>query len=379
MKLIALLAMTASTALHGQTRSSVQGKFSERGEETAVTKRSRGLFPILTLAVLAAGATSRGSLSQRVDAAIRAEVARGFSGAVLVTRSGQALVDRGYGSLRGSAVRKDSRFWIASVGKSFTSAAVLLCRDRGLLTLDDPLSRFFPEAPADKRGITVRQLLSHTSGFGQSYVSEDASDRATAVTKMLAEPLTKRPGEGFQYSNTNYQLAVAIVEVASGRPYHQFVREELWSRADLRNTGFAGEPGAREVAAVRGKLPSRLTQVTWGGEGLFSTTADLARWYRALRSGPVLSRTGKDDLFAPVARIGEGETALGWFVGRAADGSERIFTRGNEDFGANALLYAYPESDTVVVVLTHAGDAGGDTSWSRRVLEKVEKLVVRPD
>ena len=348
-------------------------------DETAVIRRSGGLSPIFALAVLATGATARGSLPQRLDAALRAEVARGFSGAVLVTRGGAPLVDRGYGSLRGSAVQKDSRFWIASVGKSFTSAAVLLCRDRGLLTLDDPLSRFFPEAPAEKRGIIVRQLLSHTSGFGQSYVSENAPDRATAVTKMLAEPLAKRPGEGFQYSNSNYQLAVAIVEVASGRPYRQFVREELWSRADLRNTGFAGEPGALQVAAVRGKLPPRLTRVTWGGEGVFSTTADLARWYRAVRSGPVLSRASNDDLFAPAARIGEGETALGWFLGRAPNGEQRIFTRGNEDFGANALLYAYPESDTVVVVLTHAGDADDETSWSRRVLEKLEKLILRPD
>ena len=331
------------------------------------------------LVLLVSGASAAGQpRTADLDAAIRAEVARGFSGAVLVTRGGATLVDRGYGSLRGSPVRKDSRFWIASAAKQFTSAAILLCRERGLLTLEDPLGKFFPDAPAEKRAITIRQLLSHTSGFGQSYVSEGARDRRTAMAKMLAEPLFGQPGARFQYSNTNYQLAVAVVEVVSGREYPRFLRDELWSRANLRDTGFAGEAGARRVAPVRGKLPSRLKRRTWGGEGVFSTTGDLARWYRALREGRILSRAGVDEMFGPVVPIGEGEAALGWFLGRTPGGERSIFTRGNEDFGANALLYAYPASEMVVVVLTHAGDADDEASWSRRVLGKVEKLLFPP-
>jgi CubicO group peptidase (beta-lactamase class C family) len=314
-------------------------------------------------------------LTRAMDGAIRAEVPRGFSGAVLVARGKATLLDAAYGSERGVVMRSDTRFWVASVGKQFTSAAVLRCQEKGWLLLDDAIGRFFPNAGADKQGVTVRRLLGHLSGLDQSYVSEGASDRETAVREMLALPLAGAPGKTFRYSNSNYQLAVAIVEVASGRPYSEFVRNELWRTADLRDTGFAGEPGARSVAPARGDTPPRLATGDWGGEGVYSTTHDLLRWHRALRSGRVLSPASVDRLFEAVAPIGEGEVALGWFLGRTGRGSRRIFTRGNEDFGANALVYAYPDSETVIIVLTHAGDADDGTSWSRRVHATLEALL----
>jgi CubicO group peptidase (beta-lactamase class C family) len=111
---------------------------------------------------------------------LQAEVARGFSGAVTVARGRTTLLDKAYGEERGTAMRSDTRFWIASAGKPFTSAAVLKCKEKGLLGLDDPISRFFPAAPPDKRAITVRQLLAHLSGFDQSYVSENLTEGQVA-------------------------------------------------------------------------------------------------------------------------------------------------------------------------------------------------------
>ncbi len=309
-----------------------------------------------------------------IDRVLQAEVSNGFSGAVLVARGSSLITDKAYGTERRTLLTTETRFWIASVGKQFTSAAILKCREQGLLRLDDPIARFFPGASADKRPITVRQLLVHLSGLGQSYVSEGAVDRQTAVDRMLSEPLVDAPGQGFHYSNSNYQLAVAIVEVVSGRPYRMFVRDELWRRAGLRDSGFCGEDGARLVALARGDTPPRLSKATWGGEGVFSTTHDLLRWYRALSSGRVLSPASVKELFAPVCSIQEGQAALGWFIGRTGKDTW-VSTRGNEDFGANALLYAHPDSDTVVIILTHAGDASDKQSWSRRVLAKIEKIL----
>jgi CubicO group peptidase (beta-lactamase class C family) len=313
-----------------------------------------------------------GAVSEAIDRAVSAEVPRGFSGAVLVANGGHILLEKGYGSIGGVSMRPDTPFWIASSGKQFTSAAILRCAEKGGLSLTDPLGRFFPEARGSVASITVRQLLSHTSGFDQSYVSEGAPDRATAVSRMLREPLADVPGKKFHYSNTNYQLAVAIVEVVSGRPYRQFVSSELWRRAGLTRTGFAGGPGAGRVAPAASPMPERLRKAGWGGEGVYSTAEDLFAWYRALRQGRVLSPSSVEVLFTPVAPIGEGQTALGWFIGRSPAGTAAIFTRGNEDFGPNSLLYAYPASETVVVVLTHAGDANDDLSWSRFVLRKIE-------
>jgi hypothetical protein len=80
-------------------------------------------------------------------------------------------------------------------------------------------------------------------------------------------------------------------------------------------------------------------------------------------------------LFSPETAIEEGQAALGWFIGRTANGRTTIFTRGNEDFGANALIYAFPESDTTIIVLTHAGNAASGASWSRSIEAEIQRLM----
>ncbi|MGQ0588947.1 MAG: serine hydrolase domain-containing protein [Sphingosinicella sp.] len=322
------------------------------------------------MAILAALAAPACATTQPQDpdlgALVDAHVANGFSGAVLAARGDEVLLSRG----------ADDRFWIASTAKQFVAAAVVKLVEQGRLGLDDPLSRFFPDAPADKAAITLRQLLSHMSGIGQSYVSERLGERAPAVAAMFAEPLAGPPGSGFRYSNSNIQLAVAVVEAVSGMSYPEFARSVLWAPAGLADTGFAGGEVTATVSPIEGALPPRLIQGFWGGEGVFSSAHDLYRWVRALRSGRAMRRASADLMFAPVqgATISEGAAALGWFVGHAPSGATRVFIRGNEDFGANSLIYYYPEHDITIIVLTHAGDAG-ELSWSRTVHADVERAL----
>src|SRR5262245_34783044 len=118
-------------------------------------------YALIIAALLAFGARAQSpDLSRRLDDAVQTEAKAGFSGAVLVQHRGKLLVDKGYGALKQIEMSPDTRFWIASLGKQFTSAAVLKCQDRGFLRLDDPVARFFPDAPEDRKAITVRQLLS---------------------------------------------------------------------------------------------------------------------------------------------------------------------------------------------------------------------------
>lgn len=320
--------------------------------------------------------TQHAAQGARVDEAVRRHVARGFSGVVLVARGPEPILLRGYGSLNGEPVSAGDRFWLASTAKQFTSAAIFRLVEQRRIALDDPLSRVFPGAPPDKAGITVRQLLTHTSGLGQSYVSEGLRDRDTAVRRMLAEPLKARPGAGFRYSNSNTQLAAAVVEVASGVPYPEFVSRYLWLEAGLTDTGFAGPQASLTVSPIqRGELPPRLRQGFWGEQGVFSTAGDLFRWYRTLGSGKILTPGSVDAMFAPAIDIGEGQATAGWFRGASQAGNPVIFVRGNEDFGANSLLYAYPRQDVAVIVLTHAGNADAATSWSRLILGEIEQIM----
>jgi CubicO group peptidase (beta-lactamase class C family) len=316
------------------------------------------------------------NLTAQIDSVVRSDVAQGFFGSILVARGDRILLNRGYGVVAGVNVRADSRFWIASGGKQFTSAAILKCLEQGRLKLDDPITRFLRDVPSDKRSITVRQLLSHISGLGQSYASEEETDRAVAVRRMLADTLVDSTGKRFHYSNSNYQLAVAIVEIVSGIDYKSFVERELLLPLGLRNTGFSGPAGARHVLPAVGTIPARLRSSYWGGQGYYSTTADLFHWYRALRGGKVVAPAIAELLFQPVTPIQEGQAALGWFIGKTENGESRIFTRGNEDWGPNALLYAYPTRDAVIVILTHAGNAPDSTSWSRHLLGQLEGIVL---
>jgi CubicO group peptidase (beta-lactamase class C family) len=316
-------------------------------------------------------------LIERLNTIMQQEEATGFSGAVLVQHHGLTLLSRGYGSIRGSQITANSRFWIASMGKQFTSAAILKCRDEGLLALDDPLPRFIPDVPADKKAITVKQLLSHTSGLSPGNGSENAPDRAAALQAILAKPITDQPGSRFIYSNDNYQLAAAILEIASRSSYEIFVRVKLFDPLNLKDTGQAGKGRDPQVApTIANLLPAHVLGRRWGQQSYYSTTSDLLRWYQALRSQDVLSQHSVEQIFQPVIPIKEGYSALGWFIGRTAGGVRRIFTRGNEDYGANGLLYAYPETDSVIVVLAHSGNKGPETSYSRAIHAMIEETLL---
>jgi CubicO group peptidase (beta-lactamase class C family) len=330
----------------------------------------------LVAAWSATAARAEEDAATRVRAAVDEAVAQGFSGAVLVAVDGTVLVDGVFGSMNGRALPPDGRFLMASAAKQFTSTAILRLQEQGLLKLDDPVSRFLPGVPPDKRAITIRQLLSHTSGLAQGYASETAANGEEAVRRILAEPLEAKPGERFVYSNENYALAIAIVEAAGKVRYAEFVQAEFLGPLRLRGTGQLDGPGAIDrLSPLLGPLPPRLASLRWGGHGYYTTARDFFAWYRALRAGSVLEPESVSALFAPQAKIGEGQSALGWFLGTSASGEPTVFTRGNEDIGANSLLYAYPRREAVVVVLTHAGNANDDQSWSRALLARIEALL----
>jgi len=215
-----------------------QAQFMSIYQSTARKVFSSALGIVLASVTLAAAdtPTPEPSLSVTIVQAAQEEVARGFSGVVLVARGDTAVV-KAFGAERGKTVRADTRFWIASAAKQFTSAAILKCAEKGLLELADPLSKFLPNAPQDKRMITVRHLLAHLSGLEQSYVSEGLAERQAAVDQMLSGTLIDVPGHKFHYSNSNYQLAVAIVEIVSRQPYRRFVRDELWKPSGYRLFG----------------------------------------------------------------------------------------------------------------------------------------------
>jgi len=299
----------------------------------------------------------------------------GFFGSVLLAENGRLFVDRGCGEVGGTRIRATSKFWIASIAKSFTSAAVLRCEEQGLLQLSDTLCDCLPEVPREKQQINVRQLLMHQSGFSHAEVSADVVDREEAVASILTEPLAHEPGTHFIYSDANYQLAAAIVETVTAEKFEEFVSRELLSAAGLSRTGFAATLQAGDVVPVPAILPDRMRIRNWGeigAGGMFSTTQDLFAWYNALRSGELLSPESVENIFSTSVKTPEGWSGLGWFTSVSTEGETIVYTRGSDSMGANGLIYSYPAKDPVVIVLSHAGSTQESTPWSLVLLRTIE-------
>jgi CubicO group peptidase (beta-lactamase class C family) len=140
----------------------------------------------------------------------------------------------------------------------------------------------------------VRQLLLHTSGLPQNYAADGIRERDSAVTAILKDRLVSAPGAGFSYSNENYELLAAIVEVVSGRRYEDFVRRYILARAKMKATKFwaeASPPGSPPVARKNRELEPAILERNWGylgSGGLYTSVVDLHRWFAALERGRIL-------------------------------------------------------------------------------------------
>lgn len=316
-----------------------------------------------------------------------AQAADGFSGSVVVARSGEVVL----ASAHGRGITPETVFWIASGSKQFTAAAILKLQEQGKLGVRDPIIKFFGEVPEDKRGITIHHLLTHTSGLPHRYAADGITGRDEAVRAILAVPLKQPVGEGYSYSNDGYNLLAAIVEVASGTPFEEYLGKNLLAPAGLSRTGFWGfeKPG---VPVAPPKDPERArgmrhtiwkdgkSQANWGyrgATGVFSTPGDLHAWVAALRAGKVLSQQSLDLLWAPHVLVrseleAEVYYGYGWAEERSAGKLLEVRHSGDEDWlGHNSLMRFLTDGDATIV-LSNAG-ARPDGSWSASITDGVSE------
>jgi CubicO group peptidase (beta-lactamase class C family) len=304
---------------------------------------------------------------QALDVLLRRHAADGFIGSVLVARGGEPLVLAGHGFAdfdAGRANDADTLFDVGSVTKCFTAAAVVRLDQQGELDLDDSIAVHLPAVPAHSRAITLRQLLAHTSGIPGGNTKGRGDDLSSAVVGYLGGGPAARPGTRHEYWNGGYALLAGVIERASGLGrYVQYMEEEILAPAGMHASGFTGAddlPAERAAlgASVRGPGRSALAHPydSYGYQyrgmgGLVTSVRELLAWDRALAGTELLDAQHLRELFTPVK---EGY-ALGWRIGRAADGSTRQ-SHGGVVRGFVAELRRYPEHDAVVAVLCNRDD-----------------------
>ena len=328
----------------------------------------------------------------KIEALVREANAQGaFNGAWLYAENGEIISKGavGWSDLEDTIpLREDMVFDLASVTKQFTAAAVLLLRREGLLSLDDEITKFYPELPYP--GVTLRHLLQHTGGLPDymDWVDKIAKEEGTipgndVIVRFLrdcGEDAAFAPGEQWEYSNTGYCLLAQIVERVAGRPFEDFLRERLFEPAGMTATrvyhrrkdrvtipnlawGLSLPLGA-ERYALPDELPEESEAVTCdgaNGDGLVhSNVLDLYAWDRALRAGSVLTKE-EQRLMATPGLLNSGEKAV-----EEDDGVEY-----NYGFGWDIL-----DHPDLGLILCHSGGWPGYSDWYERHVDADRVLIL---
>ncbi len=315
----------------------------------------------------------------------------GFAGVVLIARDGTPLLARGYGL----ADREHGIRWtpatvstIGSITKQFTGAAILKLQEEGRLRVSDPVSKYFPNVPSEKRPITLHHLLTHSSGLidPEKIGDWDPISRDEYVRLVLAEPLLFAPGSGYEYANANFSLLAAIIEQLTGKSYEKFIRERLFLPCGMYETGYilpAWGEGRMAQGYTGGKLwgtilarPMAEDGPYWGlrgNGGIHSTAYDMLRWATALLEGRVLSRESMEAYWTPhISEGGDSYYGYGWVIAKGP-GGEKIITHNGGNMVFFADMAIIPERKLVFFLQTNVI---ADNPGANRLLERLEARVL---
>jgi CubicO group peptidase (beta-lactamase class C family) len=307
--------------------------------------------------------------------------------ALAVVRDGRVVKERGYGLASVELevpAGASTVFEIGSVTKQITAACVMLLVEEGKVALDDPVSKYIPESPDAWRGVTVRHLLTHTSGIKNynglaGFELTEHLTRAEFVKRIGAQPPLFAPGEAHSYGNVNYSLLGYVVEQASGRPYWQFVTERIFkplgmTSAHDRDPRYVLKNRAEGYEWEDGRLVGRdydLTDVFSAG-AIVSTVGDLVKWDAAFGGGRVLKPSSLEQVWTP-ARLNSGKTypyGFGWYIETLRGHPVRRHTGQTAGFAAS--IARFPEDRLTVIVLCNLGTQG----VAGRIGQAVAKLYV---
>ncbi len=347
-----------------------------------------GLLGIVELFAQEPGVASNdlgAQLTRQITGALRSSGVPSVS--VAVVRDGRLAFAQAFGKADLAANRVasvETRYAVGSVSKQFTTAILLLLAEQGKLSLDDPVSRYFPDLTG-ARGVTIRQLLSHTSGY-QDYAPQDYMIPAWTnpvtpsyiLEHWAKKPLDFAPGTRWEYSNTNYVLAGQIIEKASGQSLLELLREHIFEPLGMTSAGDCSErrPGDATAYTRYGLGPPRpaLREAAgWyfaAGE-LCMAPSDLARWDIAFLNRKILSAHSYSE-FTHEVRLNNGDHtnyALGLQIGSLA-GIPALF-HGGEVSGFLASDWMLPTRMGAVVVLSNQDASNLVSSLARQLASAV--------
>jgi D-alanyl-D-alanine carboxypeptidase len=339
--------------------------------------------PLALLAVLAAPAAAQ-QLSTgeraRIDSAAAAVLAgtEAPSASVAVVRGGEIVYEQAYGEGRiGTPAKPAMRYAIGSVSKQFTATAILLLAEEGKLSLDDKVSRWFPKLTRANE-ITVRQLLSMTSGYQdfwpQDYVFTAMQSATTAdaiMQRWASQPLDFNPGTTWQYSNTNYTIAGAIVEKVAGMPFMEFLKQRIFNKLGMKSVADfdAGPLQQTDAGPYLRNGIGPLREAPKEGRGwlfaagqLAMTAHDLATWDLSVIMQTILKPASYRTQQTAILLANGTSTGYGLGINAGMAGGRRRLSHGGAVSGYTTTNLVYPDDKAAIVVFTNIYPGGGGAS-----------------
>lgn len=295
---------------------------------------------------------------------------RYFSGGILVAKNGQVLYEQYQGY--SDAYKQDSitaltPFHVASTSKTFTSTAIMQLVQLGKLTLDDSLSKFFPEFPYT--GISVRNLLNHSSGipyyvnFFEKYKwdKKQVATNADVLYMLYANrpPLEFTPGSRFRYCNTNFVLLALIVEKLSGRFFLDYVRDSIFNRCGMTNSYIVSQNTPEKFlpsfSAGNRLYPFDYLDGIYGDKNVFTTCRDMLKYDNCIRENLLLQPSSYDQVWTPYFSDGHYSDnaehyGLGWRLKIFPDSLKIPYHNGW--WHGNNSVFQHILADTAVIIVT---------------------------
>ena len=310
--------------------------------------------------------------------------AESFSGSILVAKEGTPVWRESFGAADREwdvANTADTKFRLGSITKQFTATAILQLVDQRKLSVDDPISKYYVDAPAAWSKVTIKHLLTHTSGipsytalpgfFEKSSMSPLSPDGIIKLTRDM--PLEFEPGTKYNYDNTGYILLGYVIEKVSGETYADYVAKNIFTPLGMKDSGYdvgsvilrhraSGYQGSKDGWKNADYLDMTLP---YAAGSLYSTVDDLLIWDRALADGKILTPASRQAMFTDYGH----HYGYGWRIDQEA-GHERVGHGGGIN-GFSTGIARYPKDGVVAVVLSNY-----NASPSQSMADKLAGLCV---
>ena len=341
-------------------------------------------YRVVVLAVLLGCCAPLSSEADDIDDYISAQMQHlhipGLS--LAIVRDGRIAKSAGYGfanlELRTDAT-KETVYEIGSNTKQFTAAAIMLLVEDGKIHLEDSIANYFPEVPDTWRDITIRHLLTHSSGiqnhvavphwmdvFKTSLAFETSPARDELLKMFFKLPLEFHPGETWAYDNTGYYLLGIIIEKVSGKSYWQFLDERIFKPLGMKSTRNT-DPQPLVPNRASGyewkndhfeNRPILLPAIAFSAGAFLSTVDDLVKWDAALSGEKLLSKSSLNRIWNPMRTNNDMDApfnyGLGWFLDRYH--GHRLVQHSGGTPGFSSLIYRFIDDKLTIIILTNHSD-----------------------